>query len=218
MENEDERKKAAAEAKKAKLETLEKKIAAVSADPESSAGKKHRFDDTEFLEESREIIDNVKSAVSTGWYTPPSKCELVTERTFVRLAQEEEKGQDQPPFEYFRRFGCTLGTTKGSCPRSPQSCRSQDSSTCRNDCIGIVSRGLVCVVYVVLQELYIITSVVFHTQMELLECGIFGMSGILHPSADAQDVQDEPSGLGDDLRLGRLARAKPTNSLPPYSR
>lgn len=69
--------------------------------------------------------------------------------------------------------------------------------------------------YVVLEELYIITSVVLHTQMELLECGIFGMSGILHPSADAQDVQDEPSGLGDDLWLGR---AKPTNSLPPYSR
>lgn len=64
MENEEERKKAAAETKKAKLEILERKIA--SADPESSAGKKHRFDDTEYLEESREIIDSVKSAVSTG--------------------------------------------------------------------------------------------------------------------------------------------------------
>lgn len=76
MENEQERKKAAAEAKKAKLETLEKKIA--SADPESSAGKKHRFDDTEYLEESREIIDNVRSAVSTGWYIPPTKCGFIT--------------------------------------------------------------------------------------------------------------------------------------------
>jgi archaellum component FlaC len=79
MENEDGRKKAAVDAKKAKLETLERKIAAVSADPESLAGKKHRFDDTEYLEESREIIDNVKSAVSAGWYTPPSKCGLATE-------------------------------------------------------------------------------------------------------------------------------------------
>lgn len=69
MENEEERKKAAAEAKKAKLDTLEKKIA--STDPESSAGKKHRFDDTEYLEESQEIIDNVKSAVSTGWWYSP---------------------------------------------------------------------------------------------------------------------------------------------------
>ncbi|KAI9570635.1 telomere stability and silencing-domain-containing protein [Boletus coccyginus] len=66
MENEEERKKAAAQAKKAKLEILEKKIASASVDPESSAGKKHRIDDTEYLEESREIIDNVKSAVSTG--------------------------------------------------------------------------------------------------------------------------------------------------------
>lgn len=66
MENEEQRKKASAEAKRAKLETLEKKIASASADPESSAGKKHRFDDTEYLEESQEIIDSVKSAVSTG--------------------------------------------------------------------------------------------------------------------------------------------------------
>lgn len=68
MESEDDRKKAATEAKKAKLEALERKIASVSGDPESSVGKKHRFDDTEFLEESQEIIDNVKSAVSAGLY------------------------------------------------------------------------------------------------------------------------------------------------------
>jgi phage I-like protein len=66
MGNEGERKKAQAEAKKAKLETLQKKIAAASGDTEAVAGKKHRFDDTEYLEESREIVDNVKSAVSAG--------------------------------------------------------------------------------------------------------------------------------------------------------
>ena len=98
MENEDERKKAATEARKAKLAALEEKIAAVSADPESSAGKKYRFDDTDYLDESWEIVDNVKSAVSTGWYTPQSKCGLVSQRTFVRLVQEEEKGHDQPLF------------------------------------------------------------------------------------------------------------------------
>ncbi|KAG1733663.1 telomere stability and silencing-domain-containing protein [Suillus paluster] len=66
MGNEDGRKKAQAQAKKAKLETLEKKIAAASGDTEAVAGRKHRFDDTEYLEESREIVDNVKSAVSAG--------------------------------------------------------------------------------------------------------------------------------------------------------
>lgn len=113
MENEEERKKAAAQAKKAKLETLEKKIASASVDPVSSVGKKHRIDDTEYLEESREIIDNVKSAVSTGRHTPPSKSGLITERTLVRFAQEEEKGQDQPLFRFSRKLEFVLGTTKG---------------------------------------------------------------------------------------------------------
>jgi len=76
MESEEDRKKAAAEAKKAKLEALEKKIASVSGDPESSAGKKHRFDDTEFLEESQEIIDNVKSAVSAGLLKKKKKAKI----------------------------------------------------------------------------------------------------------------------------------------------
>lgn len=66
MEHEDVRKKAATDAKKAKLESLERKIAAASVDPETLAGKKHRFDDTEYLEESRELVDNVRSAVSAG--------------------------------------------------------------------------------------------------------------------------------------------------------
>lgn len=95
MENEEQRKQAAAEAKKAKLETLQKKIASASADPESSAGKKHRFDDTEYLEESRDIIDNVKSAVSTGWYTLRADADSsLSERFSGRFAQEKEKSQD----------------------------------------------------------------------------------------------------------------------------
>ncbi|KAF9223607.1 hypothetical protein BS17DRAFT_705257 [Gyrodon lividus] len=66
MENEEERKKAAADAKRAKLDNLARKIASASGDPETLAGKKHRFDDTEYLEESQEILDNVKSAVTAG--------------------------------------------------------------------------------------------------------------------------------------------------------
>jgi hypothetical protein len=79
LENEPARKKAAAEASKAKLEALEKKLGISPPDATGSsssnsnskvdepvAGKKHRFDDTEYFEQSREIVDNVKSAVSAG--------------------------------------------------------------------------------------------------------------------------------------------------------
>jgi len=81
LENEPARKKAAAEASKAKLEALEKKLgispsegtagSSSNSNPNSKldepvAGKKHRFDDTEYLEQSREIVDNVRSAVSAG--------------------------------------------------------------------------------------------------------------------------------------------------------
>lgn len=76
MEHESDRKKAAADAKKAKLENLERKIAAASVDPETLAGKKHRFDDTEYLEESRELVDNVRSAVSTGLLKKKKKAKI----------------------------------------------------------------------------------------------------------------------------------------------
>lgn len=72
IESEPLRKKAQQEAQRAKLEALEKKLGIVhSADGSSSpteplAGKKHRLDDTEYLEQSREIVDNVKNAVSVG--------------------------------------------------------------------------------------------------------------------------------------------------------
>ncbi|KIJ11992.1 hypothetical protein PAXINDRAFT_137450 [Paxillus involutus ATCC 200175] len=73
IENEDERKKAATEAKKAKLDKLERKIALASGDSETLAGRKHRFDDTEYLEESQEIVDNVKSAVTAGLFKKKKK-------------------------------------------------------------------------------------------------------------------------------------------------
>ncbi|CAE6456352.1 unnamed protein product [Rhizoctonia solani] len=72
LEGEPERKKAAAEEKRAKLEALEKQLGITpgesSKEGESSAraGQKHRFDDTEYLEQSREITDGVKSAVAAG--------------------------------------------------------------------------------------------------------------------------------------------------------
>ena len=72
MEGEPERKKAQAEAQKAKLEALERKLGIVPGQSSStkledtSAGAKRRFDDTEYIEQSKELVDNVKSAVVAG--------------------------------------------------------------------------------------------------------------------------------------------------------
>ncbi|KAF8274775.1 telomere stability and silencing-domain-containing protein [Lactarius quietus] len=73
VEQEPARKKATAEAQRAKLEALERRLGidkdagpSSGGDSTQVAGKKHRFDDTEYLEQSREIVDNVKSAVTAG--------------------------------------------------------------------------------------------------------------------------------------------------------
>ncbi|KAL7417008.1 telomere stability and silencing-domain-containing protein [Mrakia frigida] len=96
LELESTHKKTSSEASKAKLEALERSLginhnpeASTSSpstpngnEPEGSnrpgpsklttedlvqlAGKKHKFDDSEYLEQSREINDNVRSAVSAG--------------------------------------------------------------------------------------------------------------------------------------------------------
>src|SRR3984957_11002250 len=87
LENEPARKKAAADAAKAKLEALEKKLGIVhnaNGDPsEPLAGKKHRFDDTEYLEQSREIVDNVKNAVSAALLKKKKKRKIQTPDTPV---------------------------------------------------------------------------------------------------------------------------------------
>lgn len=85
LESEPERLAAKAEAQRAKLEALERKLGiepssskspevgsgeptrpASTDTPPVLAGKKHRFDDTEYIEQSRELTDNVKSAVSAA--------------------------------------------------------------------------------------------------------------------------------------------------------
>lgn len=87
VEDEPLRKKAALDAQKAKLEALEKQLGINSSagagsssekgkgkEPEPVAGKKHRFDDTEYLEQSEAIVDNVKNAVTAGESTAFFRC------------------------------------------------------------------------------------------------------------------------------------------------
>lgn len=69
LESEPERKKAALEAQKAKLAALDKQLGnrpGGSKDSQPHIGTKRRLDDTEFLEESQNLVDNVKSAVTQG--------------------------------------------------------------------------------------------------------------------------------------------------------
>ena len=74
LESEPERKKAQQEAQRAKLERLEKRLGingkgkdkASAEGDDIPVGAKRRFDDTEYLEQSRDIVDNVKNAVAAG--------------------------------------------------------------------------------------------------------------------------------------------------------
>ncbi|KAJ2926930.1 hypothetical protein H1R20_g10175, partial [Candolleomyces eurysporus] len=90
LESEPERKAARAEAQKAKLEALEKKLgitpqngkgegssqASTSTDAVVDhvlAGKKHKFDDNEYIEQTKELSENVKSAVSAAFLKKKKK-------------------------------------------------------------------------------------------------------------------------------------------------
>lgn len=74
MEAEPERKKALVEARKAKLEALERQLgidpknpSAPPSDPGlSHAGQKRRFEDTKFLQETEELKEGVRDAVAAG--------------------------------------------------------------------------------------------------------------------------------------------------------
>ncbi len=81
LSTEEERKKAVADAQKERLERLERQIGATTAASSSSlveiganptdakaaeVGTKRRLEDTEYVEQSKEIVENVKSAVMAG--------------------------------------------------------------------------------------------------------------------------------------------------------
>ncbi|KAJ3737568.1 telomere stability and silencing-domain-containing protein [Lentinula guzmanii] len=93
LESEPERLAAKADAQKAKLEALERRLGIDSSDagpskltgsspteqPVKLAGKKHRFDDNEYIEQSRDLVDNVKSAVSAALLKKKKKAKLSPE-------------------------------------------------------------------------------------------------------------------------------------------
>ena len=62
-------------------------------DIEEIARKKHKFEDNQFFEESREINENVRSAVAAGELGPfPAR--LCAELILLRPVEEEEKAED----------------------------------------------------------------------------------------------------------------------------
>lgn len=104
LEEEPLRKKAQLEANKAKLEALERSLGlskdpsaagpsgsgsdapatlAKGKEPERLAGTKHRFEDTEFLQESETIVENVKSAVALGMRVSTLSVLPITERLYL---------------------------------------------------------------------------------------------------------------------------------------
>jgi len=90
LESEPERLAVKADAQRAKLEALERRLgidnssgagpsrtgSSSTEQPVKLAGKKHRFDDTEYLEQSRELVDNVKSAVSAALLKKKKKAKV----------------------------------------------------------------------------------------------------------------------------------------------
>ncbi|KAL4245970.1 SDE2 family protein [Abortiporus biennis] len=81
IESEPIRKKAEQEAKRAKLEALEKKLAMQSdgAGPsEPSVGTKRRLEDTEYVEQSKELVENVKNAVTVAMLKKKKKAKTAS--------------------------------------------------------------------------------------------------------------------------------------------
>jgi hypothetical protein len=85
IQHEPDRLAAKAEAEKAKLEALERKLGIepsstklsdINSPPNVLAGKKHRFDDTEYLERSQDLKDGVKNAVAAALLKKKKKAKL----------------------------------------------------------------------------------------------------------------------------------------------
>ena len=104
IEHEPARLAAKAEAERVKLETLERKLGIApstssskvdnSVSTEVLAGKKHRFDDTEYLEKSNELKEGVKNAVSAALLKKKKKAKLSPPTEDTKAAADSVKGKD----------------------------------------------------------------------------------------------------------------------------
>ncbi|KAG8696249.1 hypothetical protein FRC09_008636 [Ceratobasidium sp. 395] len=122
LEAEPERKKAAAEEKRAKLESLEKQLGISQAGPSQEgesarAGQKHRFDDTEYLEQSREITDGVKSAVTAGLLKKRKKAKMSPPA--VPAPAAEKPNEEPKPESAESKEATTLETVTEAILASP---------------------------------------------------------------------------------------------------
>ena len=108
--NEPERLAAKAEAQRAKLEALERKLGIDNSSSSSFkkpgdisddilAGKKHRFDDTEYLEKTEELKEGVKNAVSVALLKKRKKAKLAhgSEENGEKAKEKEAEKAKEPP-------------------------------------------------------------------------------------------------------------------------
>jgi multidrug efflux pump subunit AcrA (membrane-fusion protein) len=123
LESEPERKKAALDAQKAKLAALDKQLGnkpGGTGDSQPQAGTKRRLDDTEFLEESQNLVDNVKSAVAQGqWFRGMaiSSTMLIT----LQVYSSEERKQEWTLLQFRRVLRRRPSKLKGrQLPLPPQ--------------------------------------------------------------------------------------------------
>lgn len=74
---------------------MEKKLG-INGSSEPLAGKKHRLDDSEYLEESRELVDNVKNAVSASMcHTQPHP--IVDAHGYPGFLKKKKKAKTSSP-------------------------------------------------------------------------------------------------------------------------
>jgi len=103
IENEPARKKAVVDAQRAKLEALERQLGidpsaasgSSSVEPAKVAGTKHRFDDTEYLDQSRELVDGVKSAVAAGLLKKRKKAKTAAAAAAAAAASDAPTALDK---------------------------------------------------------------------------------------------------------------------------
>lgn len=111
LESEPERQAARAKAQKAKLEALEKKLGLNNGEGASTsasapfttenivehviAGKKHKFDDHEYFDQTKELSENAKSAVASGFLKKRKNKKQKLSPSPTEEAQVAEKAEEK---------------------------------------------------------------------------------------------------------------------------